>query len=100
MLSGKINAATSPSIDRTERSFCGLDAQSQFLVQSIAARDKMVLQAYVVVIALWMLLINAAARLGLEYLDPRARLAIAITVSILNWTFDNAGLDQERSHHI
>lgn len=52
----------------------GLPGISQFLVQSIAARDQMVLQAYVVVIALWMLLMNATARLAMEYLDPRARL--------------------------
>jgi len=52
----------------------GLPGISQFLVQSIAARDQMVLQAYVMVIALWMLLLKAAAWLFMYHLDPRTRL--------------------------
>ena len=45
---------------------------SQFLVQSIAARDHMVLQAYVMVIAAWMLLVNAVLELAMRRLDPTA----------------------------
>lgn len=44
---------------------------SQFLVQSIAARDQMVLQAYVMVIAIWMLVMNGSAYLAMRLLDPR-----------------------------
>lgn len=49
----------------------GLPGISQFLVQSIAARDQMVLQAYVMVIAIWMLVMNAGARFAMRLLDPR-----------------------------
>jgi peptide/nickel transport system permease protein len=49
----------------------GLAGISQFLVQSIAARDQMVLQAYVMVIAIWMLVMNAGAILAMRLLDPR-----------------------------
>lgn len=48
-----------------------LPGLSQFLVQSIAARDQMVLQAYVMVIALWLLAMNALIHLVLHRLDPR-----------------------------
>lgn len=50
----------------------GLPGISQFLVQSIAARDHMVLQAYVMVVAAWMLLVNAALELAMRRLDPMA----------------------------
>jgi peptide/nickel transport system permease protein len=46
---------------------------SQFLVQSVAARDYFVLQAYVVVIAAWMLGVNLAVAAALRWLDPRIR---------------------------
>nr|WP_304655211.1 ABC transporter permease [Neorhizobium galegae] len=49
----------------------GLPGISQFLVQSIAARDQMVLQAYVMVVAVWMLVLNASANLAMRLLDPR-----------------------------
>lgn len=49
----------------------GLSGISQFLVQSIAARDQMVLQAYVVVAALWMLILSASASFCMRLLDPR-----------------------------
>jgi peptide/nickel transport system permease protein len=49
----------------------GLPGISQFLVQSIAARDQMVLQAYVMVIAIWMLVMNGSAYLAMRFLDPR-----------------------------
>ncbi|WP_226951152.1 ABC transporter permease [Rhizobium terrae] len=49
----------------------GLPGISQFLVQSIAARDQMVLQAYVMVIAVWMLIVNGGAYLAMRLLDPR-----------------------------
>lgn len=49
----------------------GLPGISQFLVQSIAARDQMVLQAYVMVIAIWMLVMNGGAHLAMRLLDPR-----------------------------
>lgn len=49
----------------------GLPGISQFLVQSIAARDQMVLQAYVMVIAIWMLVMNGGAHLAMHLLDPR-----------------------------
>ena len=49
----------------------GLPGISQFLVQSIAARDQMVLQAYVMVIAIWMLVMNGGAYLAMRLLDPR-----------------------------
>ena len=48
-----------------------LPGLSQFLVQSIAVRDQMVLQAYVMVIALWLLAMNALVHLALRLLDPR-----------------------------
>lgn len=48
-----------------------LPGLSQFLVQSIAVRDQMVLQAYVMVIAMWLLLMNALVHLALHLLDPR-----------------------------
>lgn len=48
-----------------------LPGLSQFLVQSIAVRDQMVLQAYVMVIALWLLAMNALVHLSLRLLDPR-----------------------------
>lgn len=49
----------------------GLPGISQFLVQSIAARDQMVLQAYVMVIAVWMVVINAGVSFAMRLLDPR-----------------------------
>ena len=49
-----------------------LPGLSQFLVQSIAVRDQMVLQAYVMVIALWLLIMNAIVHVTLSLLDPRA----------------------------
>lgn len=49
----------------------GLPGISQFLVQSISARDQMVLQAYVIVVALWMAIVGLAARLLSLRLEPR-----------------------------
>jgi ABC-type dipeptide/oligopeptide/nickel transport system permease component len=49
----------------------GLPGISQFLVQSVSARDQMVLQAYVIVIAVWMIVMNAGTRLAMTLLDPR-----------------------------
>lgn len=49
----------------------GLPGISQFLVQSISMRDQMVLQAYVVVVALWMVSVDLAARLMMLRLEPR-----------------------------
>jgi ABC-type dipeptide/oligopeptide/nickel transport system permease component len=49
----------------------GLPGISQFLVQSIAYRDYFVLQAYVMVAALWMLAMNAAIGLALSRIDAR-----------------------------
>jgi len=49
----------------------GLPGISQFLVQSIAARDQMVLQAYVMVVAIWMLVMNGGVHLVMRLLDPR-----------------------------
>lgn len=51
----------------------GLPGISQFLVQSIGARDFFVLQAYVMVVAVWMLAVNAAVELAVSRLDPRRR---------------------------
>ena len=48
-----------------------LPGLSQFLVQSIAVRDQMVLQAYVMVIALWLLLMNLIVQILQRFLDPR-----------------------------
>ena len=48
-----------------------LPGLSQFLVQSIAVRDQMVLQAYVMVIALWLIVMNALVQFALRLLDPR-----------------------------
>ena len=50
-----------------------LPGVSQFLVQSIGARDYFVLQAYVVVIAAWMLLVRACVAAALRMLEPRLR---------------------------
>lgn len=55
----------------TMETLFGLPGISQFLVQSIAARDQLVLQAYVIVIALWMLVMNGGAYLAMRFLDPR-----------------------------
>lgn len=49
----------------------GLAGVSQFLVQSISARDYHVLLAYVMVIAAWMLLMNALLQAWMRRLDPR-----------------------------
>ncbi len=49
----------------------GLPGISQFLVQSVSARDHMVLQAYVMVIAIWMLLMNSGVHVTMRLLDPR-----------------------------
>lgn len=46
---------------------------SQFLVQSIGARDYFVLQAYVVVIAVWMLVARLAVGAALRLIEPRLR---------------------------
>jgi peptide/nickel transport system permease protein len=49
----------------------GLPGISQFLVQSIAVRDYFVLQAYVMVVAIWMIAANAVIGCSLARLDPR-----------------------------
>jgi peptide/nickel transport system permease protein len=49
----------------------GLPGVSQFLVQSIGARDYNVLLAYVMVVAIWMLAMNALVEFGMRRLDPR-----------------------------
>jgi len=49
----------------------GLPGISQFLVQSIAARDYFVLQAHVMVVAIWMIAMNASVGLLHCRLDPR-----------------------------
>ncbi|HTV67111.1 MAG TPA: ABC transporter permease [Rhizobiaceae bacterium] len=51
----------------------GLPGISQFLVQSMGARDYFVLQAYVMVIAIWMIVVNGSISLSLQRLDPRSR---------------------------
>lgn len=51
----------------------GLPGISQFLVQSIAARDYFVLQAYIMVGAIWMTAMNAAVGVLTAHLDPRIR---------------------------
>lgn len=48
-----------------------LPGLSQFLVQSIVVRDQMVLQAYVMVIALWLLVTNLIVQILQRFLDPR-----------------------------
>lgn len=50
----------------------GLPGVSQFLVASISARDYSVLLAYVMVVAIWMIVMNAALGLVMYRLDPRA----------------------------
>lgn len=50
----------------------GLPGVSQFLVQSISARDHFVLLAYIMVVAVWMLAMNAVVELAMRRLDPRA----------------------------
>jgi peptide/nickel transport system permease protein len=49
----------------------GLPGIGQFLVESIAARDYPVLQAYVMVVAAWLLVLNAGVALCLAWLGPR-----------------------------
>lgn len=49
----------------------GLPGISQFLIQSIAVRDLFVLQAYVMVIAVWMIVMNAGLAFALHRIDPR-----------------------------
>jgi len=49
----------------------GVPGLSQYLVDSIAARDFLVLQAYVVAMALWMVLIHLLAVTALCRIDPR-----------------------------
>jgi peptide/nickel transport system permease protein len=49
----------------------GLPGISQFLVLSISARDYYVLLAYVMVVAMWMLVINGFLHLVMQRLDPR-----------------------------
>lgn len=50
----------------------GLPGISQFLVQSIGARDYYVLLAYIMVVATWMLAMNGGVELALRRLDPRS----------------------------
>jgi peptide/nickel transport system permease protein len=50
----------------------GLPGVSQFLVASISARDYAVLLAYVMVVAAWMVVMNAGLSLAMCWLDPRA----------------------------
>lgn len=50
----------------------GLPGISQFLVASISARDYLVLVAYVMVVAIWMVAMNAVVGMALHRLDPRA----------------------------
>jgi peptide/nickel transport system permease protein len=49
----------------------GLPGISQFLVESVAARDYFVLQAYVMIVAVWLLALNAGVELLAGWLDPR-----------------------------
>lgn len=49
----------------------GVAGISQFLVQSIGARDQMVLQAYVMIIATWMIVMNGLVLFAMRFLDPR-----------------------------
>lgn len=49
----------------------GLPGISQFLVQSIGARDYNVLLAYIMVVATWMLAMNGGVELAMRRLDPR-----------------------------
>lgn len=49
----------------------GLPGISQFLVQSISARDYSVLLAYVMIVAAWMLVMNAGVEFAMRRLDPR-----------------------------
>lgn len=51
----------------------GLPGISQFLVQSMGARDYFVLQAYVMVVAVWMIVVNASIAFALNRLDPRSQ---------------------------
>lgn len=50
-----------------------LNGISQFLVQSVSARDYFVLQAYVVVIAAWMILVRLGIEASLRLLEPRLK---------------------------
>ena len=50
----------------------GLPGISQFLVQSIGARDYYVLLAYIMVVVGWMLVMNGGVELAMRRLDPRA----------------------------
>lgn len=51
----------------------GLPGISQFLVQSMGARDYLVLQAYVMVVAVWMIAVNGSIGFAMQALDPRSR---------------------------
>jgi peptide/nickel transport system permease protein len=50
-----------------------LNGIGQFLVQSVSARDYFVLQAYVVVVAAWMVLVRFGIEASLRLLEPRLR---------------------------
>lgn len=50
----------------------GLPGISQFLVQSIGARDYYVLLAYIMVVAAWMLAMNGGVELAMRRRDPRS----------------------------
>jgi peptide/nickel transport system permease protein len=49
----------------------GVPGVSQYLVDSIAARDFLVLQAYIMAMAVWMVLIHLLALAALRRIDPR-----------------------------
>lgn len=49
----------------------GLPGISQFLIQSIGARDYFVLLAYIMVVAIWMVVMNALIAISMRRLDPR-----------------------------
>ncbi len=64
-------AAWAVGTSATTEVLFGLPGISAFLVDSIAARDYFVLQAYVMIVALWLLLLNAGVAALIARLDPR-----------------------------
>jgi len=48
-----------------------LPGLSEYVVRAVAARDYAVLQAFIAIVALWLLLVQRAAALARRSLDPR-----------------------------
>ena len=73
LAAARSEAAWAVGTSATMEVLFGLPGISAFLVDSIAARDYFVLQAYTMIVAVWLLLLNAIVAGLVHSLDPRRR---------------------------